>query len=85
MLLEDVHSLRGKERTQVELAFTLDTLFEAGKKIIFSSCYLPGDIPKLDDKLRLRLSGAIISNINKISERMSGKKMTNFYIPSNLN
>jgi chromosomal replication initiator protein len=64
MLLEDVHYLRGKERTQIELALTLDTLFEAGKKIIFSSCYLPADIPKLDDKLRSRLSSGLISNID---------------------
>ena len=64
LLLEDVHYLRGKDRTQVELAFALDTLFEAGKKIIFSSCYLPGDIPKLDDKLRSRLSCGLISNID---------------------
>lgn len=64
MLLDDVHYLGGKERTQVELAFTLDTLFEAGKKIIFSSCYLPADIPKLDDKLRSRLSCGLISNID---------------------
>jgi len=63
LLLEDVHYLRDKDRTQVELAFALDTLFEAGKKIIFSSCYLPGDIPKLDDKLRSRLSCSLISNI----------------------
>jgi len=64
LLLEDVHYLRNKDRTQVELAFALDTLFEAGKKIIFSSCYLPGDIPKLDDKLRSRLSCGVISNID---------------------
>jgi len=64
LLLEDVHYLKGKERTQGELAFVLDTLFEAGKKIIFSSCYLPGDIPKLDDKLRSRLSCSLISNID---------------------
>ncbi|MFZ0484506.1 MAG: chromosomal replication initiator protein DnaA [Desulfobacterales bacterium] len=64
LLLEDVHYLGNKDRTQVELAFALDTLFEAGKKIIFSSCYLPGDIPKLDDKLRSRLSCGLISNID---------------------
>jgi chromosomal replication initiator protein len=64
LLLEDVHYLMGKERTQIELAFTLDTLFEAGKKIIFSSCYLPAEIPKLDDKLRSRLSCGLISNID---------------------
>ena len=64
LLLEDVHYLSGKARTQIELAYTLDTLYEAGKKIIFSSCYLPADIPKLNDKLRSRLSYGIISNID---------------------
>jgi len=64
LLLEDVHCLTGKDRTQVELALTLDTLFEAQKKIIFSSCYLPADIPKLNDKLRSRLTCGIISNID---------------------
>ncbi len=63
LLLEDVHFLTGKERTQVELAMTLDYLFEADKKIIFSSCYLPGDIPKMNDQLRSRLSSGLISNI----------------------
>jgi len=61
LLLEDVHYLTGKNRTQIELALTLDTLFDANKKIIFSSCYLPGDIPKLNDKLRSRLSCGLIS------------------------
>jgi chromosomal replication initiator protein len=64
LLLEDVQYLKGKGRTQVELAFVLDTLFEAGKKIIFSSCNLPGDIPKLNDKLKSRLSCGLISNID---------------------
>ncbi len=63
LLLEDVHDLSGKERTQVELALTLDSLLEAGKRIIFSSCYLPVEIPKLNDKLRSRLSCGLISAI----------------------
>jgi len=63
LLLEDVHNLSGKERTQIELALTLDTLLDADKKVIFSSCYLPGDIPKLNDKLKSRFSYGIISNI----------------------
>jgi chromosomal replication initiator protein len=63
LLLEDVHYLSGKERTQIELALTLDTLFESGKRIIFSSCYLPAEIPKLNEKLRSRLSCGLISAI----------------------
>jgi len=64
LLLEDVHYLSGKERTQIELALTLDTLFDSGKKIIFSSCCLPAEMPKLNDKLRSRLSCSLISNID---------------------
>ncbi|UCH22293.1 MAG: chromosomal replication initiator protein DnaA [Deltaproteobacteria bacterium] len=64
LLLEDVHHLSGKERTQIELALTLDFLFETEKRIIFSSCYLPGEIPKLNDKLRSRLLSGLISKID---------------------
>ncbi|MDL1967184.1 MAG: chromosomal replication initiator protein DnaA [Deltaproteobacteria bacterium] len=64
LLLEDVHCLTGKERTQIELALILDYLFEADKKIIFSSCCLPSDIPKLNEKLISRFSYGLISNID---------------------
>lgn len=63
LLLEDVHYLTGKERTQTELALTLDQLFECNKKVIFSSCYAPAEIPRLNDKLKSRLTGGLISNI----------------------
>jgi chromosomal replication initiator protein len=63
LLLEDVQFLTGKEKTQAELAMTLDYLFEADKKIIFSSSYLPGDIPKMSDQLVSRLSSGVISRI----------------------
>jgi chromosomal replication initiator protein len=63
LLLEDVHYLGGKDRTQQELASTLDSLFEAGKKIIFSSCYRPSEIPRLNDKLRSRFSYGLVSSI----------------------
>jgi chromosomal replication initiator protein len=63
LLLEDIHFLSGKERTQVELGLTLDTLFDAGKKLIFTSSYLPAEIPKMDDKLTSRFSSGLISHI----------------------
>jgi len=64
LLLEDIHHLSGKERTQTELAQTLDTLNACDKKIIFSSCYGPCDIPKINDKLRSRLNSGLISSID---------------------
>ncbi|SCX77224.1 chromosomal replication initiator protein DnaA [Desulfoluna spongiiphila] len=63
LLLEDVHFLGGKERTQIELAMTLDYLMESGKKIMFSSCYLPNDIPKMNEQLASRFTSGLISPI----------------------
>lgn len=63
LLLEDIHFLSGKERTQIELSLALDYLYENNKKIIFTSCCLPGDIPKLSEQLSSRLSCGLISNI----------------------
>jgi chromosomal replication initiator protein len=64
LLLEDIHYLSGKDRTQIELAHTLDSLYNENKKIIFSSCYAPTEIPKLNENLRSRLSYGLISNID---------------------
>jgi chromosomal replication initiator protein len=63
LLLEDVQFLSGKVKTQGELACTLDALLDADKKLIFTGTYLPGDIPKMDEKLTSRLSAGVISSI----------------------
>ena len=90
LLLEDIHFLSGKERTQVELAFTLDNLVESDKKIVFTSCYSPGEIPKMNDNLRSRISSGLISNIEppdyktriKIMKRKCN--MYNYRIPEDV-
>ncbi|MGA6924304.1 MAG: chromosomal replication initiator protein DnaA, partial [Desulfosarcina sp.] len=64
LLLEDVHFLSGKNGTQEELSNTLESLMNANKKIIYSSCYLPSDIPKLNDNLKSRLCCGLISTID---------------------
>jgi chromosomal replication initiator protein len=69
LLMEDVQFLTGKEKIQQELAMTLDYLFEANKKIIFSSCQAPADIPKMNEQLKSRLSSSLISKISKPSFR----------------
>ncbi|NOY69859.1 MAG: chromosomal replication initiator protein DnaA [Deltaproteobacteria bacterium] len=63
LLLEEVHLLSGRERTQRELSMTLDYLYDSGRKIIFSSCYTPGEIPKISDQLSSRLSQSVLSVI----------------------
>ena len=65
LILENVHFLSGKDATQNELAITLDNLLEADKKIIFSGCELPDDIPKLNDQLKSRLTLGLVTEIDK--------------------
>ncbi|MEN8212041.1 MAG: chromosomal replication initiator protein DnaA [Thermodesulfobacteriota bacterium] len=64
LILEDVHFLSGKDATQKELAITLDYLLEANKKIIFSGCELPEDIPKLNAQLKSRLTLGLVTEID---------------------
>ena len=78
LLLEDIHYLSGKDRTQIELAHTLDALYDDNKKIIFSSCYAPTEIPKLNDNLRSRLSCGLISNIDPPDYRVRLKILSKY-------
>jgi chromosomal replication initiator protein len=85
LLLEDIHYLSGKDRTQVELAHTLDSLFNENKKIIFSSCYSPSEIPKLNENLRSRLSVGLISNIEPPDYQMRVKILKKYAKGNNYN
>ncbi|THB80426.1 MAG: chromosomal replication initiator protein DnaA [Desulfobacteraceae bacterium] len=65
LILEDIHFLAGKDATQKELAITLDYLLDANKKIIFSGCNLPDEIPKMNDQLKSRLKLGLITKIDR--------------------
>lgn len=65
LLLEEVHFLSGKEKTQQELGYTLDILANDGKKIIFTSALLPKDIPNMSKELSSRLTSGIITTLGR--------------------
>ena len=77
LILEDVHFLSGKDATQKELAMTLDYLMDADKKIIFSGCYLPDDIPKMNEQLRSRLTVGMVTKIEPPDFRTRVKILKN--------
>ncbi|MBW2027537.1 MAG: chromosomal replication initiator protein DnaA [Deltaproteobacteria bacterium] len=82
LLLEEVHFLSGKEKTQAELEHTLDALANDNKKLIFTSSLLPKHIPHLKKGLSSRLTSGIITRIEppdyhtrlRIIERKSGEE-----------
>jgi chromosomal replication initiator protein len=63
LILEEVQFLSGKEKIQAEFCYTLDTLVSRGKRVVFTSSCLPGEIPHLSQELRSRLIGGVITPI----------------------
>ncbi len=64
LMLEQVHCLAGRERTQAELALAIDPLIDRGKIIILTGNQPPRNIRNMSDVLKSRLAGGIITSIN---------------------
>ncbi len=63
LLVDDIQLLSHKEQTQEAFFHIFNTLYEKGKQIIFSADALPDDIEGLSDRLRSRLNGSLITDI----------------------
>ncbi len=64
LVLEEVHFLGGKEKTQGELTATLDDLLTMNKRVVFTSHQLPREIRRMDSSLRSRLNSGMIITMN---------------------
>lgn len=70
LLIDDVHSIQGKEGTMEELFHTFNTLYAAKKQMVFTSDRPPKELKKLEDRLRSRFEWGLTADIQPPSFEM---------------
>jgi chromosomal replication initiator protein len=65
LVIDDIHFLTRRERTQEEFFHTFNTLFQANKQIILSSDASPNEIPDLEDRLVSRFNSGLVAHVDK--------------------
>ena len=63
LLVEDVHSLTGKKKTQEEFDEILDSLIKSGKRVIFTANRAPRDLDGIDGEFCSRMASGLVTTI----------------------
>jgi chromosomal replication initiator protein len=65
LVIDDIHFLAKRDRTQEEFFHTFNTLYQNHKQIILSADCPPGEIPELEERLVSRFNWGLVARIDK--------------------
>ena len=65
LVIDDIHFLAGRDRTQEEFFHTFNTLYQQQKQIILSADCPPSEIPELEDRLISRFNWGLVARVDK--------------------
>ena len=65
ILIDDIHFLRRRERTQEEFFHTFNTLYQANKQIVLSADAAPEEIPELEERLVSRFQWGLVTRLDR--------------------
>jgi chromosomal replication initiator protein len=73
LILDDVHELAGKERTQEELFHLFNALHARGKQIVLTANRRPGALLDIEERLRSRFEGGLVVELLAPAAQSTGE------------
>jgi chromosomal replication initiator protein len=65
LVVDDIHDLSKRDRTQEEFFHTFNSLYQSGKQIVLSSDAAPCEVPALEERLVSRFNCGLVARIEK--------------------